>query len=306
MKYRIVHRTGYTNTEPVSVGHNEAWLSPRSTPLQSVLSHRIEIEPTPSSLVRLTDYFGNTVTQFLFNQGYDSLVITAINEVEVLPPPKAAFDSPVWEAVLADVQSHWTPEALSAFEFTFDSPRCRRSAEFAEYGFLSFVPNRPMTDALTDLLIRFFEDFHFDATATTVSTPVEQVFRQRRGVCQDFSHLLISILRSLGFAARYVSGYLRTMPPPGKPRLIGADASHAWVSVYCGTYGWIDIDPTNKHFPTTDHITIAWGRDYTDVAPVKGVYVGGSSPQLTVSVDVCPLDDIPSQSQSQSQGSVSL
>ena len=145
---------------------------------------------------------------------------------------------------------------------------------------------------MEELLERFSVDFKFDATATTVSTPVEVVFRQRRGVCQDFAHLLISILRSLGFAARYVSGYLRTIPPPGKGRLVGADASHAWLSVYCGPLGWVDIDPTNKQFPTTDHLTIAWGRDYTDVAPVKGVYVGGSSPQLTVSVDVCPLDEV--------------
>mgnify|MGYP003346476840 CR=1 FL=1 len=291
MKYRIVHKTSYSSSEPVSVGHNEAWLTPRATQFQTVLAHRIDIEPQPSTRVVLTDYFGNTVTQFLFNQGYSKLLISAVNEVEIVPPEKWVT-SPPWEVVLADVQAHQSSEALAAFEFTFDSPRCRRSPAFADYGASSFHPGRPILEVLEDLLERFSVDFKFDATATTVSTPVEVVFRQRRGVCQDFAHLLISILRSLGFAARYVSGYLRTLPPPGKARLVGADASHAWLSVYCGPLGWVDIDPTNKQFPTTDHLTIAWGRDYTDVAPVKGVYVGGSSPQLTVSVDVCPLDEV--------------
>ena len=142
---------------------------------------------------------------------------------------------------------------------------------------------------MTELLQTFHDEFQYDPTATTVFTPVEQVFRSRRGVCQDFSHLMISMFRSLGFAARYVSGYLRTIPAPGKPSLIGADASHAWLSVYSGSLGWIDIDPTNNLFSSSNHITIAWGRDYADVAPVKGVYVGGSSPQLKVSVDVRPV-----------------
>lgn len=290
MKYRIQHHTVYSSREPVSVGHNEAWLTPRNTATQTVLSHHIEIQPEPSARSTLTDYFGNTVTQFLFNQGYDVLKISAVEEVELLTPPNQDQPGPSWETVIADLRSHRTPEDLEAFEFTFDSPRCRTSAEFADYGRTVCLPQRPLREVLSALSQQFHRDFHYDAAATTVSTPVEQVFRQKRGVCQDFSHLMISILRSLGFAARYVSGYLRTTPRPGEPRLVGADASHAWLSVYGGPLGWIDIDPTNNLFVSSDHITIAWGRDYTDVAPVKGVYVGGSSPQLEVNVDVSPLD----------------
>ncbi len=289
MKYRVEHHTVYENTLPVSVGHNEAWLTPRHTSRQSVLSHRIEIQPEPSTRGTLTDYFGNTVTQFLFNQGYTSLSIAAIDEVEIVTPLQAGSPGPAWETVLEELRAHATGESLRAYEFTFESPRCRLVDEFADYARDCCQPHRPIRDVLTELMKRFHHDFRYDSTATTISTPVEQVFRQRRGVCQDFSHLMISILRSLGFAARYVSGYLRTLPPPGKPRLVGGDASHAWLSVYGGSLGWVDLDPTNCQFPSTDHITLAWGRDYTDVAPVKGVYIGGSSPKLRVSVDVCPV-----------------
>lgn len=290
MKYRVLHNTMYSSLDPISVGHNEAWLTPRTTQYQTVYSNHIEIQPEPSARGTLQDYFGNTVTQFIFNQGYSVLKISAIDEVEILPralPNPSTI--PSWETVVFSVRAHQTPEELQAYEFTFNSPRCRTSHEFVAYGRTFCAPDSPITEVLLSLTHQFYQDFQYDSSATTVSTPVEQVFRQKRGVCQDFSHLLISILRSLGFAARYVSGYLRTNPPPGKARLVGADASHAWVSVYCGPLGWIDIDPTNNQFVNDDYITIAWGRDYTDVAPVKGVYIGGSSPQLKVDVDVCPI-----------------
>lgn len=289
MKYRIEHNTIYTSATPISVGHNEAWLTPRATDRQTILSHRLEIHPEPSARSVLTDYFGNTVTQFLFNQGYDALKISAINEVEITESNAEPSEGPHWEAIVAGLKAHQSPEELEAFEFTFDSPRCRTSAEFAAYGWAACVPGRPIREVLTALTQQFYNDFKYDTAATTVSTPVEQVFRQRRGVCQDFSHLMISILRSLGFAARYVSGYLQTTPPAGKPRLVGADASHAWLSVFAGPLGWIDLDPTNNRLVGPDHFTLAWGRDYSDVAPVKGVYIGGSSPQLAVMVDVAPL-----------------
>jgi len=292
MKYRIVHRTEYQNSHPVSVGHNEAWLTPRDTDRQRVLSHVIDIDPAPSTRGTLTDYFGNTVTQFLFNQGYDALTISATNEVEIIPAAAHPQPGPAWESVIEEVRLHATPEALDAYEFTFDSPRCRRSSEFSDYVRAVCLPGLPVRTMFKDLLTLFDRDFEYQSGSTTVSTPVEQVFRQRRGVCQDFAHLMISMLRSLGFAVRYVSGYLRTIPAPGQPRMVGTDASHAWISVYAGPLGWIDLDPTNCSFPSTDHITLAWGRDYTDVAPVKGVYIGGSSPQLHVSVDVCPIDDV--------------
>ena len=291
MKYRIVHKTQYSSQESVSVGHNEAWLTPRDTPTQRCQIHVIDIMPNPSVIVHRTDYFQNTTTQFAFNQGYDTLTVTANNVVELFVPASSEIPIPAWETVRDAVRAHHTEPDLNALEFAFDSPRCRVAAEFAQYAQSSFPPGEPVRAGIADLMRRFHADFHYDPTATTVSTPVEQVFRLRRGVCQDFAHLLISMLRSIGLPARYVSGYLRTLPPPGKTRLVGSDASHAWVSVYCGDLGWVDLDPTNNQFPTTDHITIAWGRDYMDVAPLKGVYIGGSSPRLVVSVDVCEIED---------------
>ncbi len=286
MRYRITHRTEYASTEPVSVGHNEAWLTPRKTPTQECVTHEFEVSPAPSIILTRTDYFQNRTTQFAFNQGYDTLVVTSINEIEVHAPTPATGPAPSWEAVRSAVAAHATGDDFEALEFIYDSPRCRVATEFANYAQASFPPQVSIIEAVTDLMRRFHTDFQYDPAATTVSTPVEQVFRIRRGVCQDFAHLLISMLRSIGIPARYVSGYLRTLPPPGKPRLVGADASHAWVSVYCGPLGWVDIDPTNNQFPMLDHITIAWGRDYMDVAPLKGVYIGGSSPHMLVSVDV--------------------
>ncbi|HSG73308.1 MAG TPA: transglutaminase family protein, partial [Planctomycetaceae bacterium] len=163
----------------------------------------------------------------------------------------------------------------------------RTHMEFADYARISFPPQRDILSAAKDLTQRVFQEFEFDKRATTVTTPVEEVFRHRKGVCQDFAHLQIALLRSLRLPARYVSGYLRTIPPPGKPRLIGSDATHAWLSLYCGAdLGWIDLDPTNNLLPSTDHITIAWGRDYSDVPPLRGVYIGGGSHSLSVSVDV--------------------
>jgi transglutaminase-like putative cysteine protease len=286
MKYRIQHTTRYFGTEPVSVGHNEAWLTPRETPTQKCLSHELQIIPEPSIRSTRVDYFGNTVTQFSFNQGYDALTVTAVDEVEVLDRPTGKAQDVEWESVVAEVASYDTAASLAAVEFRFDSPRCRVSPEFAEYARLSFRPKRGLVESLHDLLARFHSDFQYEAGVTTVSTPVENVFRDRRGVCQDFAHLLNSMIRSLGLPGRYVSGYLRTSPPPGKPRLVGADASHAWTSVYAGQAGWIDIDPVNNCLVGPGHITVAWGRDYDDVAPLKGVYVGGGTHQLSVSVDV--------------------
>lgn len=296
MKYRIQHTTRYTGSEPISVGHNEAWLTPRTTEQQQCLSSTLQIIPEPSILSTRTDYFGNSVTQFSFNQGYDALTVTAVDEVETRPSLRTSTGDVRWNDIAAAVHRHETAADLAAYEFTFDSPRCRSSREFADYVLVSFADGRPIVEGLVDLLKRFKVDFKYDANATTVSTPVEQAFRQKRGVCQDFAHLVISMLRSIGLPARYVSGYLRTLPPPGKPRLVGADASHAWASVFGGPLGWIDIDPVNNAVVGEDHITIAWGRDYGDVTPLKGVYIGGGTHQLTVSVDVSELPDSPDES----------
>ena len=219
--------------------------------------------------------------------------MTAHSRVDVrlreLTPPEL---SPAWETIRDGFRSLLDSDRLEAVQFRFNSPSVVTSSDFFDYARPSFPAGRPILEAVADLTTRIHTDFKYDPRATTVNTPLEDVLELRRGVCQDFAHLEIGCLRSLGLAARYVSGYLRTIPPPGKPRLIGADASHAWLSVFCNELGWVDVDPTNDCFPTTDHITVAWGRDYTDVCPINGVFVGGGSHAMKVSVDVEPLAEI--------------
>jgi transglutaminase-like putative cysteine protease len=292
VRYLITHRTTYQGEQRVSVGHNEAWLRPRDLPRQQCEQHDLQISPAPSILSTRTDYFGNTVSVFSFNQGYDTLEVTATSTVALAGrPARDVNDSPPWEAVRNAVRGHDTPAEFEALEYVFDSPRVGLGEHLAHYARISFTPDRPILSALADLTRRIHADFKYDTQATTVLTPIDEVFETRRGVCQDFAHLQLGMLRSLGVPARYVSGYLRTYPPPGKPRLVGADASHAWLSVYGGELGWVDADPTNNIFPGTDHITVAWGRDFSDVSPVKGVYLGGGSHTLRVSVDVAVLNE---------------
>jgi transglutaminase-like putative cysteine protease len=181
-----------------------------------------------------------------------------------------------------------TPESLNAYQFVFESPRVRPKAEFARYACESFLPGRPLAEALLDLTGRIYRDFRFDSKATNVRTTPEEVLRLKRGVCQDFAHLQVACLRSLGLPARYVSGYLRTYPPPGRARLVGADASHAWAAVYCPGIGWLDVDPTNNMAPSQSHVTLSWGRDYGDVSPVRGVILGGRDHKVEVGVDMEP------------------
>jgi transglutaminase-like putative cysteine protease len=298
MRYRVTHVTKYTGDEPVSVGHNEARLQPRQLPHQRCERHELAVSPTPSVQTSRNDYFGNVVACFSFNHGYDTLTVKSASEVSLMRRPAPPFGgaSPVWEWVRDDLRRHRSPRDLHACEFTFDSPQAGSLAELADYAQPSFSPGCPIVEAVTDLTARIRRDFRYMPQSTHVATRVQDVFRSGRGVCQDFAHLQIAALRSLGLAARYVSGYLRTYPPPGKPRLVGADASHAWLSVYCGEPGWIDVDPTNNMFPDQEHITVGWGRDFLDVSPLRGVYIGGGHHQLNVSVDVEPLgDDFPEE-----------
>ena len=291
MKYRVTHKTTYHGDQPVSVCHNEAWLKPRDTPFQCCDDHQLETHPSPTSLTRRKDYFGNNVWVFSFNRGYDTLTVTSISEVrlcERIVPP--ADQTPPWEQIVRQLRSPASPDDLSASEFTFDSPRSQGGTALADYARQSFPPDRPLLEAVAELTERIHRDLEYDPRATIVTTPVDDVFRLRKGVCQDFAHLEIAALRSLGLAARYVSGYLRTRPAPGKPQLVGADASHAWLSVYLGNGDWLDLDPTNNLFPNREHITVAWGRDYSDVCPLKGVFIGGGRHSLSVSVDVAPIE----------------
>lgn len=290
MKYRVTHTTTYTADEPVSVCHNVAWLTPRNTSLQRCEFHKISVDPVPSVFERRVDAFGNHASHFSFNEGYSELRVKAVSRVNVQASslPDLSASAP-WEEVRRQLALHRAAADVDALQFVFDSPRIRRASSLAAYAQKSFSPGRPILEAVSELTGRLHAEFEYDPRATTVTTPVLDVMQQRKGVCQDFAHLEIAMLRSLGLAARYVSGYVRTYPPPGQPRLVGADASHAWLSLYCGDLGWVDIDPTNNKFTTDEHITIAWGRDYSDVSPVKGVYVGGGQLHLSVSVDVAPV-----------------
>ncbi|MGE3241812.1 MAG: transglutaminase N-terminal domain-containing protein [Pirellulales bacterium] len=290
MRYNIRHTTIYSYTDPVPVCHNLVHLAPRDTPAQSCREHRVVIDPQPSVRAKRRDYFGNDLEFFSIQEAHEGLSVTAMSLVDVSSPVlKVGVKTPPWESVVAEIPANTRPPGLAVYFLTLPSPRIRASTALAEYARPSFPAGRPIFDAVRDFTARIHNDFTFDPKATTVSTPPEELLQLRRGVCQDFAHLQIACLRSLGLAARYVSGYVATNPPPGMPRLAGADASHAWVSAFCGPLGWVDFDPTNDTVVGDQHITIGWGRDYGDVCPIQGVFIGGGQHSMRVGVDVIPL-----------------
>ncbi len=291
MIYRITHRTTFRYKYPVSLGNHLACLTLRPKLAHQSARSELRIHPHPVTLTERVDYFGNLESLFTVREPHRELVVEARSEVVLdgkgSPWPQ---QSQAWEDVAASLPADLTHEGLEAYQFVFESPRIRKRSEFALYARESFTPGRPMLEALLDLTSRIHRDFRFDSKVTNVRTPAEEVFRKRRGVCQDFAHVQIACLRSLDLAARYVSGYLRTYPPPGQPRLVGADASHAWVSAYCPGAGWFDVDPTNNVVPSDGHVTLAWGRDYGDVSPLRGLILGGGTHTVKVAVDVEPIE----------------
>lgn len=290
MKYKVAHRTIYEYSDSVPLCQNEAHLTPRNSAGQTCRYHRLIIRPAPASVSRRMDYFGNLVHYFAIQEGHRRLMISAISKVEVHPRPLPnPTETPPWEEVRDQLAADTSAEGLEIFQFRFDSPMVAAADEYAEYAAPSFPPGRPILACFLDLTSRIHRDFTYDPTATTVLTPLNEVFALRRGVCQDLAHVEIACVRSLGLAARYVSGYLRTRPPEGMPPLVGADASHAWISVYCGSAGWIDADPTNDLLPSSEHIVVAWGRDYSDVSPINGLFIGGGQHAMSVGVTVMPL-----------------
>ena len=287
MRYRVQHTTTYGYEELVSICHDEVHLEPRTTPFQRCRRMRLTIEPTPAVLSGERDYFGNPTSFFTVQEPHHRLTVTARSELEVTPAGAPAPErTPAWEALRARVQRERSRGALAAFEMTFESPHVQLAEGFAAYAAPSFGAERPVLDAALDLTHRIHADFVYRPGATSVATPVAEAFQAREGVCQDFAHVQIACLRALGLPARYVSGYIRTQPKEGGAALLGADASHAWVSVWCGDLGWIDLDPTNDVMTSDQHVTLAWGRDYGDVAPLKGVIRGGGAHTVTVAVDV--------------------
>ena len=280
--YQVVHTTRYSYAESVLVSHHVARLGPRTLPYQKCLSHALEIDPPPSVQASHTDYFGNATTFFAMQGAHAGLRVSSRSTVQVaersMPAPSL---TPPWEQAADPALL-----PLEALDGLFDVHPHAALPGIAAYARRSFPPERPLLEAVVDLTSRLYADFTFDPQATTVTTSLADVFRLGRGVCQDFARVEIACLRALGIPALYVSGYLETAPPPGKPRRVGADASHAWLAVYCPGHGWIDVDPTNNMLPSTGHITLAWGRDYTDVSPIRGVILGGGGHSLEVNVDV--------------------
>lgn len=293
MRYKIEHLTRYDYSQPVGLSFQIAHLCPRDTDYQRCLAHTLEIEPAPARIDNARkDYFGNPLTQFEIASAHDNLLITARSEVDIERTAGLPEESPDWHSVSTlFAEPQWGPgEDNAAAEFIFPSTHIPHLPALREYAAASFKQERPIVEAAIDLMARIHEDFEFDPEATLVSTPVEKVFEIRRGVCQDFAHFMITCLRTLGLPARYMSGYLLTEPPPGKPRLVGADASHAWIALYVPGSGWLELDPTNDIVPGESHITLGWGRDFADVSPLRGVILGGGEHEVKVGVTVTPLD----------------
>ena len=285
MRYRVSHVSRYTYGRPVDLAAHMLHLRPRPLPWQTIVSDRILTEPDGARRRDAQDHFGNMVTWLFLDRPHADFVVTAESVVEVSFPPPPAQTLP-WEAV---VNAAREPGAGPAAEYRFNSPMAPAIAETRAFALGSFTKGRPIVDALCDLNTRIYTEFRFRAGVTTISTPVSQVMKRREGVCQDFSHLMVSALRGLGLPARYVSGYIRTKPPPGKPRRQGADQSHAWVGAWLGPeHGWVNLDPTNGIVVRDEHVLLGWGRDYGDVSPVLGVILGGGAHHLSVAVDLEP------------------
>lgn len=293
-RYQIFHDTHYHYDSPVSLAQQLAHLWPRACTWQRCTAQALMISPDPTTRRDELDVFGNPLTRLAFERPHDELLVNAELTVEVLGRPVLDFNqSPAWEATrnaLTYSSQPLTPELLEACRYRFESPYVHLKRNFVEFSESCFPAGRPLLLGVQALMEKIFSEFTFDAEATQVATPLVEVLERRRGVCQDFAHLMLACVRSRGLAARYISGYLLTQPPPGQPRMIGADASHAWVSVFCPVLGWVDFDPTNNVQPALEHITLAWGRDFSDVSPLRGVILGGGNHDPEVRVTVMPLD----------------
>jgi transglutaminase-like putative cysteine protease len=279
--YEIAHTTQYDYAEAIAVSHHIARLAPRTLAHQACVAHELAIDPPPAVTRNHVDYYGNTMTFFAMQAPHRRLVIRARSTVTVKAAalPRAS-DTPPWE-----VAANRSSLPLDAQECATEQ-RPWGTGEVAFYVQPSFEAGRPLLESVADLTARINRDFTYDPEATTITTPLADVIRSRRGVCQDFARLEIACLRALGIPARYVSGYIETVAPPGERRLVGADASHAWLAVYCPGFGWVDVDPTNNLFTSDGHVTLAWGRDYADVSPTRGVFVGRGDHTLNVSVNI--------------------
>lgn len=310
MLLRVIHETHYAYTPAVKTAQHMAHLKPVDSVTQRLVAHRLHVSPTPDAQSETRDVYGNTRAFFSLQSAHDALTVVADSLVATSPAPAlphAADAAQTWEQVRERMRYQVGAPYDPAAEFVFASPYVPRDEAFAEYARASFTPGRPLLEAAAALMERIHHEFEYDSKSTEVNTPALQALAQRRGVCQDFAHIMVACCRALGLPARYVSGYMLTEPPPGQARLVGADASHAWASVYLpralpddaplslGSMApagqWIDLDPTNNRAPGEDYITVAIGRDYADVSPVRGVIHGGADHVLSVSVTVAPQEE---------------
>ena len=291
VRYRVEHETRYAYDAPVSQSWQRARLTPRTLPWQRLLAHAIDIDPPPDERHDGPDAFGNTVTHFGLHRAHRRLRVRMQAEVEIGARPQLQADATQpWEAVPQALLQQGEPPDLEAARMCEPTMLLPLSDAARQYAAASFVRGRDWLEALQDLMHRIHADFEFEPGVTTVSTSVDEVLQHRRGVCQDFAHLMLAALRGHGLAARYVSGYLLTDAPPGTPRLMGVDASHAWVAAWSPRHGWVEFDPTNDQLADQRYITLAWGADFADVVPLRGVILGGGTQAMDVAVSVIPAE----------------
>ncbi|HMP89614.1 MAG TPA: transglutaminase family protein [Kiritimatiellia bacterium] len=290
MNYRVIHRTEYEYSDSANVCHNLAHLSPRQDAGQRCNSHFLSVVPQPSLLDERIDHFGNRTFYFSIEKPHRTMVVTATSLIDTQARNNTAHSASSWKTFGAELDGRPPRDQLIAKEFSLESPLIPRLEQLRHYAEPSFANHDGILAAAMDIMRRIFNEYTYDPAFTTLATPLRDVLEHKRGVCQDFAHLAIGCLRSFGIPARYISGYLETQPPPGQAKLVGADASHAWLSVYTPDAGWIELDPTNNQRPDNRYIVIGWGRDYSDLPPLKGVIFGGGTHNMKVSVDVEPLN----------------
>ena len=294
MLFSIIHTTTYKYNNVVTYCHNIANIKPMSFLGQELVDYKLEISPEPSNKDETIDFFKNATTHFSIEQEHKELIVTARSLVKrdhTLEPniynSKTCQETKVKDGL--EKLKKINDETIEVKQYMLDSELIKNtSSNIKDYALTSFKPERSIFDAANDLMKRIFTDFKFDPKFSTVATPLDEVMKEKKGVCQDFAHIAIACVRAVGLPARYVSGYIETLPPPGKEKLVGTDASHAWFSIYIPEFGWVDFDPTNNQIPKDQHITVAYGRDYYDLPPLKGIIYGSGTSKMEVSVDIRP------------------
>ncbi|CAM4420692.1 transglutaminase family protein [Zobellia nedashkovskayae] len=292
MIFNITHITKYEYNAPVSYCHNIATLRPRESNGQQLLSYKIDVVPEPAEISERVDFFGNYLTRFSIQTQHTVLKVITQSKVlrDYTQQHESFFSDSCKGVTLNDALNALNsndPEIIEAKQYILESIFIRKTDQaIKDYAELSFNGNRSVFEAAYELMQRIYTDFDFDSGFTTISTPIDEVMREKKGVCQDFAQIAIACIRSIGLPARYISGYIETLPPEGKEKLVGSDASHAWFAIYIPTFGWVDFDPTNNQIPLNQHIVVGWGRDYYDVPPLKGVVFGSGKSKLKVAVDI--------------------